>query len=128
MYLFQNIIIIIHRTWKSRLLVHLCFRVINHTFNSPSDHFPVVSLLNITPPKPSPLTKHLLHSMMSINIQSFIQDIFHQRTSRILFLIFLVWLTVIILPCPCLLFSTSMHVLKQKSYVSNLVILASRWL
>jgi hypothetical protein len=49
--------------------------VITHTVNSPSDHFPVFSSLNITPPKPSPLSKHSFRRIKSINIHSFILDI-----------------------------------------------------
>jgi exonuclease III len=49
--------------------------VITRTVNSPSDHFPVFSSLNITPPKPSPLSKHSFRPIKSINIHSFIRDI-----------------------------------------------------
>ena len=49
--------------------------VISYTRNSSSDHFPVFSSLNITPPKPSPLSKHSFRSIKSINIHSFILDI-----------------------------------------------------
>jgi hypothetical protein len=42
---------------------------------SPSDHFPVLSTLNITPPPPPPLSKVTYRSIKSVNIEKFKRDI-----------------------------------------------------
>jgi exonuclease III len=42
---------------------------------SPSDHFPVLSTLNITPPPPPPLSKVTYRSIKSVNVEKFKQDI-----------------------------------------------------
>jgi hypothetical protein len=42
---------------------------------SPSDHFPVLSTVNITPPSPPPLSKVTYRSIKSVNIEKFKQDI-----------------------------------------------------
>ena len=42
---------------------------------SPSDHFPILYSLNISRPPSIPVSKHLIRSIRSINIKSFIRDI-----------------------------------------------------
>ena len=46
---------------------------------SPSDHFPVIYSLNITPPPTVPVSKHFTRSIHSINVSNFIRDIFSSR-------------------------------------------------
>jgi hypothetical protein len=80
-----------------------------HAPYSPSDHVPVILSLNITAPKPSPLSKHSFRSIKLISRASF-ATLFHLPSSLILPLMLPILSIAVTLPC--LRFLTSVPLLK----------------
>jgi len=86
---------------------------------SPTDHFPIICSLNITPPPRAPIIKRLSRAVTSIDASKFSHDILSSRIIRhILLLLFLILSTAITLLC--LNFSTNMHLSSPTFFAQNL--------